>query len=204
MGTDNILNSLSALAAQLITEQLFESLFGLNNGVGAAAGGGAGGLGGIFSMIFGFVDGGEVRPMDHGDLRKRPDAIGQALRKEGPNSVLAALTPGERVLTIPERIQYERMQRLLNPCAALAVASQSERLQKIYNFNTGGVVPGGPTVAPGSAAGIGNTNVNVPIDINAEGGAQPGGIDPNRLRDVIRSTVMDELRRQRRPQGELY
>ncbi len=63
-------------------------------------------LGGLFGL--GFADGGMV-PSDSkfGEFRQGNDPIGAALRKEGHNSVIAALTPGERVLTVSESRYYE-------------------------------------------------------------------------------------------------
>lgn len=65
-------------------------------------------LGGLFGM--GFADGGMV-PSDSkfSEFRQGNDPIGAALRKEGANSVIAALTPGERVLTVSESRYYETM-----------------------------------------------------------------------------------------------
>ncbi len=203
---DNILQSLSALAAQLITEQLFGSLFGLGKGGGGGekGGKGGGGIGGIFASIFGFADGAVVPSIGQGDLRKRPDAIGQALRKEGPNSVLAALTPGERVLSPIETQRFYGLglnRWVERPSTTLARVASSERAQKVYNFAMGGVVPGAAPIAPGAAGNMGTNNISIPIAINGGGGQNPG-INVPRLRDAIRAEILEEFRRQRRPRSE--
>jgi tape measure domain-containing protein len=197
---DSILNSLSNLAAQLITEQLFGSLFGLGKGIGG------GGLGGIFSSIFGFADGGEVPAVNHSALRDRPDAIGQALRKEGPNSVLAAVTPGERVITKAqnrwlEGLGLSRFLSSANPSATMAKVSATERTQKVYNFAMGGVVPGANTPAVGANPNAGSQYFNIPITI--EGGGNNAGINIPKMTDAIKMVVKQQLREERRPRNEL-
>lgn len=85
-------------------------LLGMIPGLGGAGKymGLLGKLGGLFGL--GFADGGLV-PKDSkfGEFRQGDDPIGAALRKEGSNSVIAALTPGERVLTLSESRYYETM-----------------------------------------------------------------------------------------------
>jgi hypothetical protein len=66
------------------------------------------GLGGLFGLSF--ADGGEV-PTDSkfNQYRQGNDPIAQALKREGSDSIIAALTPGERVLTVSESRYYQAM-----------------------------------------------------------------------------------------------
>lgn len=201
---ENVLNSLAQLAAQLITEQLFGAIFGVGGGGGLFGGGGGSG-GGIFGSIFGFASGGDVPTADHGSMRDRPDAIGQALRREGPNSVLATLTPGEKVLSVAQTQRYHAMglDRFVESSSrvALASAQRSEGFGKIFQFNAGGIVPGGAAIPTPKIQNGGDT-INIPININSDGGAKPS-IDTNRMNDAVRNAVIQEIRRQKRPNGEL-
>lgn len=197
---ENILNSLAQLAAQLITEQLFGALFGLGGG---GLGGGKGGF--SIGSIFGFASGGDVPTVDHSAMRDRPDAIGRALRLEGPNSVLATLTPGEKVLTVAQTQKYHALglDRFVESGArtALAASQRSESFGRIFQFNAGGIVPGGAAIPTPKIQNGGDT-INIPININSEGGQKPS-IDTNRMNDAVRNAVIQEIRRQKRPNGEL-
>lgn len=200
---ENVLNSLAQLAAQLITEQLFGAIFGLGGGGGMFGGGGGGG--GILGSIFGFASGGDVPTVDHSAMRDRPDSIGRALRTEGPNSVLATLTPGEKVLSVAQTQRYHAMglDRFVESGArtALASAQRSESFGRIFQFNAGGIVPGGAAI-PTPKIQNGGETINIPININSEGGGKPS-IDTNRMNDAVRNAVIQEIRRQKRPNGEL-
>jgi archaellum component FlaC len=83
---------------------------GLSNILGGLIGGGTGSMLGSIGGLFGFADGGIV-PKDSrfNGMRSGNDPIAKALRKEGNNSVIAALTPGERVLTLSESRYYQAM-----------------------------------------------------------------------------------------------
>ena len=204
----SILEQLSNLAAQLIMDQLFSMLLpGLGKGGGiGGGGGGGGGIGGGIGKLFGFAEGGVVDSVGNSGqgLRDRPDAIGSALRKEGPNSVLATLTPGEMVLTVSQTRRYLGMglhdQVSGNtPGNTMANVSRSERFGQVLGFASGGIVPGGggPIVVRGGQS-IGSTNINIPIAINGDSGDKPS-VNIPRLHDAVRSTVLEEMRRQRRP-----
>lgn len=189
----NIANSLANLAAQWITNELFGSLFGLGGkGMGGQQSGGlfggGGGIGSIFSGIFGFADGGEVATDGNSaGLRSFPNAIGHAMRKEGANSVLATLTPGERVLTVPEAKLY----RAMHPQGIAATT----RMPSISNFATGGDVG---MVSSFSNIG-GTTTVNVPVTV--EGGSEK--LDANAISNAVRKGVIAEINNQRRANGLL-
>jgi len=152
---------------------IFSGLFGGGGSMGAASGGGGFGslLGSLLPMVmglFGFKDGGEVpeipgfaagghiRPMaSHSKLRIGNDAVAKAMRREGGNSVLATLTPGEVVLSVAQAQRYKAL-----------------GLDNIVGFKTGGNVGGGPTIRPVvNTSNVGGTsNVSVPITINGSGG----------------------------------
>lgn len=69
------------------------SLFG-----GGGGGSAVGGILGTIGNILGFERGGVVPGQNHQALRSLP-GIGDALRREGPNAIIAALSPGEMVLS---------------------------------------------------------------------------------------------------------
>ena len=201
----NVLSSLSQLASQAITNELFGAILGKKGGgtdpamgsggiiqsiFGAIAGGGGGGgagLGGIASdalSFFGFSEGVDVVPaaghmFDH--LRSNDDPIGQALRKEGNGSILATLLPGERVLTVEKNKKYEAMGG-----------------DAVLGFKDGGVAKAiGSRIATPTLPGMQQTvNVNVPV--NVEGGGGASGVDEAGLQRAVRSAVTEELIHQKR------
>ena len=194
-------DSLANLAAQWITNELFGSLFGMK-GLGSSgqqagglfSSGGGSGIGSYVSLfsglIGGFADGGEVQA-DPGinALRRLPGSIGKALTKEGSNSVLAALTPGERVLTISEA-------RLYNALHPTGIAN-STRMPQISNFATGGMANG---VGQSSYRDMASNTVNVPVTVN---GTDASNIDKVALSNAVRVAVISELATQTRPNGML-
>ena len=149
----SLLTNLAQLAAQKLVEGLFGSLLG---------GGGGGGFGSILGGLFGFKDGGVVPSYANGGLvapvsgmammREGTGAIADALKKEGPNSVLAALTPGEIVLTVAQSRAYQEM-----------------GLDEVLNFSQGGTVPGGPPPSSSVSVPNGGNTVIVPVTVNTSG-----------------------------------
>ena len=230
---DSVLSSLANMAAQMLADQLFGGLFGMGKNSGGMGGGGGllgglfgggggggalgaagglgGGIGGIVGGLLGFATGGPVTEnSSHQALRDRPDAIGQALRKEGSNSVLAALTPGEMVLTPPQTKRYLGMglhHLVGQPDAAVAQANKANHQGRVYNFATGGMVPDGiatstPTVSTTNIGG--NNSVSVPVNISGGGDGAKPSVNVPKMRDAVRSAVLEELKRQQRPNGRLY
>lgn len=119
-----ILQTISEMATKIASQQIVSWLFG-----GLFGGGGGGSsIGGFGSFIGGlagsFAEGGEV-----GKSTLYP--ISQALQREGPNAILAALTPGEQVLNIKEASLY----RNLFPDGLTEKA-----ISNVQNFATGGIV----------------------------------------------------------------
>lgn len=188
----NVGNMLAQLAAKLITQQLFSGLLGGLGGGGAAAGGGF--LGGLF----GFAEGGIVPEANHGPLRDRKDAIGSALRKEGPRSVLATLTPGEMVLTVQETRAYLNSSMRRSAQNGLAPTGRMRQAETIQGFKAGGIVPGGGPIS--ITNGGSQSNINIPITINSAGGEQPS-VNPRRLEDAVRAVVISEQRKAARPRS---
>ncbi|MBN3945923.1 MAG: hypothetical protein HWQ38_05310 [Nostoc sp. NMS7] len=170
----NIANQL----AQLAVNQLISGIFG--GGGGGALGGGGGG-GGFLGGLLGFNQGGMVPNYASGGS---VGAIASALQREraasGRTPLLAALTPGEMVLTVK---QAKRFQEL--------------KLEKVLNFNNGGVVGG---VSGGEIPESGMT-INIPVSIT--GGAKETSVDVPRLQSSIRGVVVEELLKQQRPGGAL-
>lgn len=165
------------------------SLFGGQQGLGGLFG--SGGLGSIFSSIgsiFGLKKGGMVQNFaTGGDVRNSDNPIGLALRKEGSNSVLAALTPNERVLTVREAMAYNT----LFPNGILESIKPS-------NFNDGGMVESSPVSQ--MIKQDSSINVGVTANIEDSGG---GNMKEKQLVALIRSVVTAELNRQKSPGGIL-
>ena len=198
-------SALAQLAAKKITEGLFGSLINSGNSgsKGSDGGGGGGGFfGSLLSSIFHFSDGTESVPAGNfSDYRKGWGPLSEALVREGPNSVPAALTPGERVLTVAENKEYPRL---------MAQAKRYEQMKvgAIANFRSGGVVGGGSAasnlaVAPEISIGSPSSNVTLG-DVNLTVG---GGVDGEKLQESIRANfpalVEAEIIRQQGFRGRL-
>lgn len=102
-----IIAEIARISAQKLAAQLF-------------GGGGGGSGGGFFSWLgglFGFAYGGTVPNLATGgnpdNLKKYP--LDEALRREGPNAVLAVFTPGEEVLSLRtgEAQRYRSLKKAL-------------------------------------------------------------------------------------------
>lgn len=185
-------NALAQLAAKKITEGLFGSIINSGN-----AGGGGGFLGTILKSVFNFSEGvDEVPEGDFSGYRKGMGPISEALVREGPNSVLAALSPGERVLTVAENKTYP-----------LLIASAQRRdamgINKVVNFKRGGVVGAPPPAVP-SADNL-STTINLgAVNLNVGG----GGLDAQALQQSVEAglpkIIEAEIIRQQSVRGRLY
>jgi len=168
---------------------LFGGLFGglLGGGGGLFGGGGfgyddfLGGEGGTIGVL-GLYQGGIVPNYARGGS---VGAVANALHRErsmsGKNPVLAALTPGEMVLTTE---QAKRFQEL--------------RLDKVLNFANGGVVDGGQNL--NSEIEAKNMTINIPVTVQ---GTSESSIDVLQLQNSVRSVVLAEIQKQQRPGGAL-
>ena len=196
----NIAQQLTQLAVKMLTSDLFGGggsgggglfggLFGglLGGGGGLFGGGGfgyddfLGGEGGTIGVL-GLYQGGIVPNYARGGS---VGAVANALHRErsmsGKNPVLAALTPGEIVLTTE---QAKRFQEL--------------RLDKVLNFANGGVVDGGQNLS--SEIGAKNMTINIPVTVQ---GTSESSIDVLQLQNSVRSVVLAEIQKQQRPGGAL-
>lgn len=155
-------------------------------------GGGGGGLGGILGMamsLFGFKDGGVV-----GQMGAMNTTIDEALRREGSNSVLATLTPGEYVLN-------RSQQNVLNGI----LAYQGQSIENVLGFKNGGVVPG-------ASAGV-NLNQSVSksgasfsntINIQSSGNSEDDADFSRKLSQAIEKTTYEVIQREKKFSGQLY
>lgn len=166
---------------------------GLGGGIASLFGslfGGAGG--GIFSLLGGllggggllnFSDGGSVPTVpNHKAYAKGDGAIAEALKREGHNAVLAALTPGERVLTVAQAKRYDEL-----------------NVDQVLNFKRGGVVPGAAIATPKMQAG-GGVNVNAPVTVNT---SNADSVDVPAFQRVIDARIQESILRESRPGGTL-
>lgn len=174
-------------------------LFGAGQSIAApAASGGGGGMGGTLGTIFqlgsmfigGMKDGGEVSPLDHDAYRSGYGAISEALKREGSNSVLSALTPGETVLTVEQSRKYKQMGG-----------------EEIFNFKKGGTVPGGRSV-PKAPSGSGDDrkggDINVPINLAINDGGSADDRDIPAFKQVMEAQIQEVILRESRPGGTLH
>lgn len=149
----------------------------------------------LISSIFGggFSSGGKVLAKFQGGIIPNyanggsVGAVADALHRErsmsgGKTPVLAALTPGEMVLTIE---QAKRFQEL--------------RLDKVLNFANGGVVGGGQNL--GGEIGSKNMTINIPVTVESSGG--DSSVNVPQLQNSLRSVVLAEIQKQQRPGGAL-
>ena len=143
---------------------------------------GAFGGGGLFN----FNKGGKVPNYADGGVI---GAIGDALQRErqasGVKPVLAALTPGERVLTVRQNKRFEELQ-----------------MERVLNYAGGGVVGGSvPNMNFTAPSQSSTVNVNVPVNVN--GGQGDTSVNVPQLQNAVRSAVLSEIQRQQRPGGAL-
>ena len=179
---------------------MFGGLLGGGGGIGSllggifGGGGGAatdlvgGGLGSALSF-FGMADGGVVAPNSMGELRKSDSAIGRALRREGSNSVIAALTPGERILTVNENKAFEKMRldRMISG--------------EVPGFRNGGVV-GGINTPKFDMSTKKSSSLSIPIALNI--GDNNGDLDPIAIKSGVEKIITDFAIRESRPNGLLH
>ena len=176
----NLISQFAQLAANNFTKALFGgsgdifgSLFG-----GIFGGGGSAAAADPLAGISFFSSGGTVTSDGlSGQLRRGRNPISAALQREGPNSVLAALTPGEQVLNLQEAQRY----RAMYP-------------NGIPSFAGGGAVG---NVASGGASGGTSITINVPVDNRGSSGQ----IDAKALENRVRATVVEEITRQTKNGG---
>ena len=169
----NIANQL----AQLAVNKLISDIFG---GGGGLFGGNksSGGLG----ALLGFYQGGIVPNYAiGGSVGAVADALHRERAASGLNPVLAALTPGEMVLTVK---QAKRFQEL--------------RLDKVLNFANGGVIG---SVSSSGEANAGGMTITIPVTVTGQ--VKETSVDVPRLQSSIRGVVVEELLKQQRPGGAL-
>lgn len=175
IGTDLGLNFATAAEETKLGENLggnfagtaAQGLGGLLNSISGLFGGSGGGkkgvnIGGllqtgmqIFSAFSGggaapktLASGGSVDRADFSALRKMPGAIGDALRREGPDSVLIAATPGERMLSLAQTAEFHSlgglpgMRAALMPPAARDMAAIGGISGFVANHADGGIIGG--------------------------------------------------------------
>ncbi|MFM6022048.1 MAG: hypothetical protein ACKPER_03840, partial [Dolichospermum sp.] len=149
---------------------------------------GEGGIGSLFGDIgksLGFSKGGVVPNYADGGVI---GAIGDALQRErqasGVKPVLAALTPGERVLTVQQNKRFEELQ-----------------MEKVLNYSQGGIVGNAPKISMSTPAQSSNININVPV--NVQGNQNDSSVNVPQLQNAVRSAVLSEIQKQQRPGGAL-
>jgi tape measure domain-containing protein len=177
----SIINGISQIIAQNLSDQIFGSVAGGNKNQG----GGSNFLSTIGGFL-GFAEGGEV-PADGSfqQMRSGNNPIAQALRREGSNAVMAALTPGERVLNLRETAAYHAQfpQGILN-YATGGIAGETA--------NMGAMIPAGSVIGGGNIGG----DFNFKFEHQGEGKPEQQGLDKleQRLKGSMREIIVDEMR----------
>jgi tape measure domain-containing protein len=208
-----LLSFLGSIASQLASagvNQLIGSLLGSFSGVmGGGSSSGfslgtpgsmSGGFGGgdatsslistgfsIGSALLGgaFNEGGVIGK-ENNKIQDSAKGIRDALRKEGVGAKLIVAKENERILTIAENKEYERL-----------------GLDKIVGYRDGGRIGNGLRNTPSvNAPAMNSVSVNVPITVNSDGG-DDNGIDDKRLQGLLRRHTLDLLVSEQRPGGSL-
>jgi murein DD-endopeptidase MepM/ murein hydrolase activator NlpD len=170
---DGLLNKIADLAISMAFDKFITPMIGGALGFKAggtvpnfADGGAVGTVGAAVAKgVRGFADGGtagqgKIPNYASGGAVSAMGAISAALKKEGANSVLAALTPGEQVLNLHDAAIWRNM----------AADGTWAKLSRVYNYSGGGVAGGGvatrsaPTIASRSQQS-GTTDINVKTDV---------------------------------------
>ena len=123
----------------------------------------------------------------------------------GITPVLAALTPGERVLTVEENKKFEalQLQKLLEK---RGISAEEAAYRKIRNYAEGGVVGVSSAISPNykEKEQVSNsTTINVPVTVENNGNSNDSQLDANSLQNAVRSAVLTEIQRQQRQGGIL-
>ena len=193
MGTKRLGDVLNSIANAFLSgalNALFSSWF-------SGKGGAGGGLLDLFSSGFS-GEGDAGSPLDFNKGGVVPNyadggvigAIGDALQRErqasGVKPVLAALTPGERVLTVRQNKRFEELQ-----------------MEKVLNYAGGGVVSSTSTPNMNFTAPSQSSTVNINVPVNVQGGQGDTSVNVPQLQNAIRSAVLSEIQKQQRPGGAL-
>jgi hypothetical protein len=193
---NNILSGVLKVAIDSLTSQIADLFSSMQPGKGSLGSGGFD-LSSVFgsldfssgvtdfgsldmgSTFSGFFNGGTIPNYAEG-------GIVAALRKErmmsGRQPVLAALTPGERVLTVRQNKRFEELQ-----------------MNKILNYSSGGVVGSSPSF---QRPMTGNQIYQMPISVGFEGSSETADKLPM-MGEVIKSAIIAEIQRQKKPGGIL-
>lgn len=173
-----ISQTLTKMAAEWVTNELIGSLFG---GItGSKKSGGGTDLWGKVIGVLGFSKGGEVPAVGNlNKLRNSSSEIGKALRREGNNSVLATLTPGERVLTPNENEEYKRLMK---------------GNRQILSFKNGGELYGNVNLGIPNFKDFKGGN-NVIVDASIKSGLSVKEREERELRNAVRAVVVAEIKR---------
>ncbi|MFM8007514.1 MAG: hypothetical protein ACKO86_21820, partial [Dolichospermum sp.] len=173
MGTKSFGDALNSITNAFLSgalNALFNSWFSGEGGIGSLFGSSKGGV------VPNYADGGVI------------GAIGDALQRErqasGVKPVLAALTPGERVLTVQQNKRFEELQ-----------------MEKVLNYSQGGIVGNAPKISMSTPAQSSNININVPV--NVQGNQNDSSVNVPQLQNAVRSAVLSEIQKQQRPGGAL-
>ena len=152
-----ILNTISQIFAQIAAQQIALAVTKAFTG-GFSSGG----------IVPGYAVGGQVEPRIGGYT---PTSIQAALDREGNNAVLAALTPGEQVLSLnngdAQFFRYIKQQGLWD---SMKVGGGA--LNSVDNFATGGVVGRKDaypySISAGGSGGRQRSNITVNMNVQAK------------------------------------
>ena len=168
--------------------------------------------------------GGVVKNYAEGGLASSINAafIKERSMNGGIQPVLAALTPGERVLTVEQNKRFEQLQldkvvnyanggmispidsRVLNYANGGMVSTAEKQYHQTMNYVNGGYVAPPINTEQNTVNNQKPENTfNIPITIQSNSGKDESNIDPNQLRNAVQSAVLTEIQRQQRQGGIL-
>ena len=207
--TKAILNSIIQLTTKNLVDGIVNSLANLLPGAPKVT---TKALGGV---VKNYAGGGLISSVNAAFIKERS-------MNGGIQPVLAALTPGERVLTVEQNKRFEQLQldKVLNYANGGMISSIDNR---VLNYANGGMVStaekqyhqtmnyvNGSYVAPSMNTQQNTVNnqkpentFNIPITIQSNNGKDESNIDPNQLRNAVQSAVLTEIQRQQRQGGIL-
>ena len=119
-------------------------------------------------------------------------AVHDAVKRErsangGRRVEVAALTHGERVLTVEQNKRFEQLGGL-----------------KAINMADGGTVGSGSFAQSIANSQSSNNTVNISVPVNVQGGGGSGGLDERQIRVLLEAKMQQFAVEQSRPGGVFY
>jgi hypothetical protein len=187
---NKVFDTITNLASELLTRDLFGGggggglLSGLFGGGGKSKGGGIAGfdISSVFGGLFGglLYNGGYVPNFANG-YNPLQSAMARERMQTGRKAYVAVLSEGERVLNFDETRKFNQM--------------GGDHILRMADGGTVGAM-NGASIGTG-----GNTSVNVSVTVPSEGGRKP---NTDKLGNSLKSAIISTILNEKRPGGSLY